>query len=219
MSQFQCIVVGCPNTGNPCGWPRLHWLIVKSNPLVLLSHFWISLYFRSFWKEILLLGEHALPIDDYLNLVLDRFITVSFWTAADEHWSSPQTLFQRFSLLLMAKAVALSIRCWTGLRSIFFLFLLFCNACRSDRKSPISPITALRVPWHILQLPPYACESDDSCFWGNFFFSIVFFQLENPFFVKAGSASDEVRIPPWSAFKQVWQVNKSYLFFRHDATT
>ena len=132
MSQFQCIVVGCPNTGNPCGWPRLHWLIVKSNPLVLLSHFWISLYFRSFWKEILLLGEHALPIDDYLNLVL------------------------------MAKAVVLSIRCWTGLRSksfFFFLFLLFCNACRSDRKSPISPITALRVPWHILQLPPYANQT------------------------------------------------------------
>ena len=42
----------------------------------------------------------------------------------------------------------------------------------------------------------------DSCFWNSFFFSIAFFQLENPFFVKAESALGEVSIPFWSAFKQ-----------------
>ena len=51
----------------------------------------------------------------------------------------------------------------------------------------------------------FICESDDSCFWNAFFFSIAFFQSENLFFVNAGSALDEVSIPLWGAFKQVWQ--------------
>ena len=55
------------------------------------------------------------------------------------------------------------------------------------------------------------CGSDHSYFWNAFFFSIAFFQLENPFFVNAGSALDEVSIPLWSAFKQVWQQAASLL--------
>ena len=39
------------------------------------------------------------------------------------------------------------------------------------------------------------CELDDLCVWNPFFFSIAFLHLENPFFVKAGCASDEVCIP------------------------
>ena len=42
------------------------------------------------------------------------------------------------------------------------------------------------------------CESDDSCFWNAFFFSIALFQLENQFFVNAGSAL-EVH-PVWNDF-------------------
>ena len=38
-----------------------------------------------------------------------------------------------------------------------------------------------------------------------FFFLHCIFQLENTFFVKVGSALDEVSISLWSAFKQVWQ--------------
>jgi len=38
-----------------------------------------------------------------------------------------------------------------------------------------------------------------------------FFQLENLFFVNAGSALDEVSIPLWRAFKQVWQQAASLL--------
>jgi len=63
----------------------------------------------------------------------------------------------------------------------------------------------------MLQMPPYASESDDSCFWSPFFFSTAFFQLQNPFYVKARSALDEVSIPLWSAFKQVWQQAASLL--------
>ena len=48
------------------------------------------------------------------------------------------------------------------------------------------------------------CEFDDSCFSNTF-------QLENPFFVKAGSALNEVSIPLWSVFKQVWQEAASLL--------
>ena len=69
----------------------------------------------------------------------------------------------------------------------------------------------LRVPWHMLKLPPYTSESDDSCFRSPFFFSTAFFQLQNPFFVKARSTLDEVSIPLWSAFKQVWQQAASLL--------
>ena len=65
-------------------------------------------------------------------------------SAADENWSSPQTLFQCSSLLLlMAKPVALSIGCWRGFK--IFIFLLFSNACRSDSKSPISPINVFEI--------------------------------------------------------------------------
>ena len=65
----------------------------------------------------------------------------------------------------------------------------------------------LRVPWHILRLPPL----DDSCFWNPFFFSIAFFQLENPFFVNAGSVLHEVFIALWTTFKQVRQQAASLL--------
>ena len=54
------------------------------------------------------------------------------------------------------------------------------------------------------------CESDDSCVWNAFFFSIAFFQLENPFCVNSGSALDEVSFPLWSAFKP-WQQAASLL--------
>ena len=64
---------------------------------------------------------------------------------------------------------------------------------------------------HLKTLVFSLCESDDSGFWNAFFFSIAFFQLENPFFVNAGSALDEVSIPLWSAFKQVWQQAASLL--------
>ena len=53
---------------------------------------------------------------------------------------TPQTLFQCSSLLLIAKPVALSIGCWTGLRAKSFYSCSFL-ACCSDSKSPISPIT------------------------------------------------------------------------------
>ena len=64
---------------------------------------------------------------------------------------------------------------------------------------------------HSKNLVFFICESDDSCFWNAFFFSIAVLQLENPFFVNAGSALDEVSIPLWSAFKQVWQQAVSLL--------
>ena len=41
--------------------------------------------------------------------------------------------------------------------------------------------------------------------------SFLLLQLENPFFVNAGSALDEISIPLWSAFKQVWQQAASLL--------
>ena len=41
---------------------------------------------------------------------------------------------------------------------------------------------------------------------------LSFLQLENPFFVNAGSALDEVSFPLWSAFKQVWQQAASLLW-------
>ena len=154
MSQFHCIVVGCPNTGNPCGWPRLHWLIVKSNPLVLLSHFWISLRLRSFWKEILLLGEHALPIEDHLNFHNCLSLNSSWWTL---EFSSD--IVSAFQSPLNGKGCRAKYQVLNGIKIKIFLFLLFSNACRSDKKSPISPITVLRVPWHILQLPSYANQT------------------------------------------------------------
>ena len=39
------------------------------------------------------------------------------FTAADENWSFPKTLFRCSSLLLMTKPVALSLGCWTGFRA------------------------------------------------------------------------------------------------------
>ena len=64
---------------------------------------------------------------------------------------------------------------------------------------------------HLKTLVFSICESDDSCFWNAFFFSIAFFQLENQFFVNAGSALDEVSTALWSALKQVWQQAASLL--------
>ena len=56
------------------------------------------------------------------------------------------------------------------IESKIFLFLLFSNACRSDSKSLISPIT---VPGAVTYLATSSiCESDDSCVWYPFFFSI-----------------------------------------------
>ena len=121
---------------------------------------------------------------------------------------SSQTLFQCSSLLLIAKPVALSIRCCTGLRAKSFYSCSF--------------------PMHVVQIanhqyhPLLGCgcldfvatsisESDDSSFWNPFFFSVAFFQLENPFFVNTGSALDEVSIALWIAFKQVWQQPASLL--------
>ena len=94
-------------------------------------------------------------------------------------------------------------------RTDIFLFLLFCNACRSDSKSPISPITVAGAVTNLATAS--ICESNDSCFWNPFFFSIAFFQLESGFFVKAGSALSEVSIPFWTAFEQVWQQAASLL--------
>ena len=65
-------------------------------------------------------------------------------SAADENWSSPQTLFQCSSLLLMAKPVALSIGCWTGLRAKSFFSCAFLM--------------------HVVQITHYRCECRDiSC--------------------------------------------------------
>ena len=47
---------------------------------------------------------------------------------------TPQTLFQCYSLLLMAKPVALSIRCWTGLRAKSFYSKLVLFWCMSFRQ-------------------------------------------------------------------------------------
>ena len=78
-------------------------------------------------------------------------------SAADEkkNWSSPQTLFQCSSPLLMAKPVALSIGRWTA-------FMLLSNACRSDSKSPISPITVAGAVTYLATASIW--ETDGSCF-------------------------------------------------------
>ena len=111
---------------------------------------------------------------------------------------------------LNGKAWRAKYRMFDRTESKILLFLLFSYVCRSDSKSPISPITVAGAVTYLTTAS--ICESDDSCFWKAFFlFSIVFFQLENPHFVNAGSALDEVSIPLWSAFKQVWQQAASLL--------
>ena len=100
----------------------------------------------------------------------------------------------------MAKPVARNTGCWTGLRGKSFYSCSFLMHFVQIANHEYHPLL-LRVPWHILRLPPL----DDSCCWNPFFFSIAFFQLENPFFVDAGSALNEVSIGLWSAFNQVWQ--------------
>ena len=49
------------------------------------------------------------------------------------------------------------------------------------------------------------CKSGHFVLLKCFLFLHCIFQLEDTFFVKAGSALDEVSISLWSAFKQVWQ--------------
>ena len=118
---------------------------------------------------------------------------------------TPQALFQCSSLLfLMAKPVALSIGCRTGLRAKSFYscsFLMHVVHIANHQYH----LVLLRVPAVTHLVTASMCESDDSCFWNPFFSSIAFFQLENASFVNARSALDEVSIPLWSAFKQVWQ--------------
>ena len=118
-------------------------------------------------------------------------------SAADENWRSSQTLFQCSSLVLMAKPVALSMGCWTGLRAKSFSscsFLMHLVQIANHQYH----LLLLRVLWHILQLSHMRIR--------RFVLSFSpFFQLENQFFIHAGSELDDVRIPLWSAFKQVWQ--------------
>jgi len=79
-------------------------------------------------------------------------------SAADENWSSPQTLFQCSSPLLMAKPVVLSIGCWTALRAKSFYscsFLMHAVQIANHQYH----LSLLRVPWHILQLPPYGKQT------------------------------------------------------------
>ena len=85
--------------------------------------------------------------------------------------------------------------------------MLFSNACRSDSKSPILPTTVAGNVTYLASV----CESDGSCFWNPFFVSIAFFQLENPFFVNAGSALYEVSIPLWGGFKHLMIVQTMLL--------
>ena len=122
--------------------------------------------------------------------------------------------FRRSTFLMLKvpirKACRAKYRMLDRIGSKIFLFLLFSNACRSDSKSSTSSITVAGVVTNLASAF-IICDSDDSCFWNPFFYSIAFFQLENPFFVNAGSALDEVRIPLWSAFKQVWQRAASLL--------
>ena len=84
------------------------------------------------------------------------------------------------------------------IESKIILFLLFSNTC-SSANHPYRPITVAGAVTYLATAS--ICESDDSCFWNPFFFSIAFFQLENPFFAKAGSALGEFSMPFWSAFK------------------
>ena len=95
------------------------------------------------------------------------------------------------------------------IESKIFLFLFFSDACPSESKSRISSITVAGAITYLATA--FTCESDDSCFWNPFFFSIAFSQFENPFFVNAGAALDEASIPLWSAFKQIWQQAASLL--------
>ena len=85
---------------------------------------------------------------------LDFLETVD--SAADKNWSSPQTLFLCSSPLSMAKPVALSIGCWTGLRANSFYLCSFLM-----HVVPIANhqyyLLLLRVTWHIL--PPYANQT------------------------------------------------------------
>ena len=129
-------------------------------------------------------------------------------SAADENWSSPQTLFQCSSLLIMPKPVALSIGCWTGLRAKSFFSCAFLGYVVQIANHQYH-LLLLLVPWHILQLPPYANQT--ICAFEIFSFFHCIFQLENQFFVKAGSVLGEVSIPLWSVFKQVWQQATSLL--------
>ena len=113
-------------------------------------------------------------------------------SAADENWSSPPALFQCSSLVLMAKPVALSIGCWTGLRAKSF------NSCSflmhlvqiANRQYRLFNTVAGAVAY--LANVPYANQTIRA-------FEIIsfspFFQLENQLFVNAGSALDEVSIP------------------------
>ena len=97
---------------------------------------------------------------------------------------------------------------WTGLRAKSFFscaFLVYIVQIGNHQYH----LLLLRVPWHILQLPPYANQTIRAFEILSFFHCI--FQLENQFFVKAGSVLDEVSIPLWSVFKQVWQQAASLL--------
>jgi len=109
-------------------------------------------------------------------------------------------------LLLMETLVALSIGCWTRLRAKSFCSCYFLTHVQIANNQ--YHLLLFRVPWHILQPPPYANQTIRA-------FEILsfppFFQLENQFFANAGSALDEVNIPFWSAYKQVWQQAASLL--------
>ena len=93
-----------------------------------------------------------------------------------------------FQSPLNSKACRAKYRMLDRIQCKIFLFLFFSDVCRSDSKSPISPMTFAGAVTSLATAS--ICESDDSCFWNPFFFFIAFFQLENPFFVNAGSALD-----------------------------
>ena len=70
---------------------------------------------------------------------------------------TPQLLFQCSSLLSMAKPVVSSVGCWTGLSKIFdsCSFLMHVVQIVNHQYH----LLLLRVPSHILQLPPYANQT------------------------------------------------------------
>ena len=77
------------------------------------------------------------------------------------------------------------------IESKIFLFMLFSNACRSDNKSPISPINVTGAMTYLATA--FTCDQTIRAFEILSFSPLLFFQLENPFFVKAGSALDKLK--------------------------
>ena len=92
---------------------------------------------------------------------------------------------------LMARPLALSIGCWTGLRAKSFYscsFLMHVVEI-ADHQYYLLP---LRVPWHILRLPSYANQTIRT--FETLSFSCIF-PVRKSIFRKAGSALDEVSTP------------------------